>query len=332
MKIRKSTVIRWTLSVNQECEFVEPSEEIVNIFVPTDANDKPVKISFFSPAAGMDVFHFHFRADGADERRLKPLLSLSSEFNRLVFQTEVVHSGSSQYRDMRSARIFSISRGFDLFRSGASMETMLSVDAALDYKSSVVTIDHDVLFTLVGSDAGKSLIDCLGLDGPESAEVQRIPLAVSCHLKRPLPNRTGPVGNLYMQARILDYLSGLVDFALAEKVTRPTGYRASSRAKALHDYLIQIDGPIPTLETLAKEFNRSSRSLNEDFSREFGMPIHAFMMEHRMRRAHEAIENTNAPLKVISANLGYSHVNHFNAAFRRKFGYPPGSLRKSGKP
>jgi len=33
-------------------------------------------------------------------------------------------------------------------------------------------------------------------------------------------------------------------------------------------------------------------------------------------------------MKVLAARLGYSHVNHFIAAFKKKFGYPPGSLRK----
>jgi AraC-like DNA-binding protein len=29
-----------------------------------------------------------------------------------------------------------------------------------------------------------------------------------------------------------------------------------------------------------------------------------------------------------ATRLGYSHVNHFISAFKRKFGYSPGSLRR----
>ncbi|NTW85245.1 MAG: AraC family transcriptional regulator, partial [Holophagaceae bacterium] len=33
-------------------------------------------------------------------------------------------------------------------------------------------------------------------------------------------------------------------------------------------------------------------------------------------------------MKALAANLGYSHVNNFIYAFKKKFGYPPGSVRK----
>jgi AraC-like DNA-binding protein len=37
-------------------------------------------------------------------------------------------------------------------------------------------------------------------------------------------------------------------------------------------------------------------------------------------------------MKVIAERLGYSHVNHFITALKRKFGYPPGSVRKAHSP
>lgn len=33
-------------------------------------------------------------------------------------------------------------------------------------------------------------------------------------------------------------------------------------------------------------------------------------------------------LKRLAERLGYAHVNNFTIAFKRTFGYPPGSLRK----
>ncbi|WP_186343219.1 helix-turn-helix domain-containing protein [Allochromatium palmeri] len=79
---------------------------------------------------------------------------------------------------------------------------------------------------------------------------------------------------------------------------------------------------------LAQHFGRSAQTLNREFKERFGLPIAAYVSAQRLQEAHAAIANTATPLKVIAANLGYSHVNHFSNAFRRQFGYSPGALRK----
>lgn len=37
---------------------------------------------------------------------------------------------------------------------------------------------------------------------------------------------------------------------------------------------------------------------------------------------------TGLPMKVLASRLGYSHVNNFINAFKNRFGYSPGSLRR----
>ena len=54
-------------------------------------------------------------------------------------------------------------------------------------------------------------------------------------------------------------------------------------------------------------------------------------MTHRLEAAHAAIQSSDVPLKKLAERLGYAHFNHFNAAFKKKFGYPSGSLRKGRK-
>jgi len=48
----------------------------------------------------------------------------------------------------------------------------------------------------------------------------------------------------------------------------------------------------------------------------------------RLNEAYVAIRDSDVALKVLASRLGYSHVNHFNRAFRCKFGHPPGQLRR----
>jgi AraC-like DNA-binding protein len=93
--------------------------------------------------------------------------------------------------------------------------------------------------------------------------------------------------------------------------------------------LTESSDKFPTLLDLSEKFGRSAQSLNEDFIAEYGVSIYSFIQEHRMKHAYDAILNTEAAIKQLSIRLGYSHVNNFSAAFKRKYGVAPGSLRKA---
>jgi PAS domain S-box-containing protein len=109
-----------------------------------------------------------------------------------------------------------------------------------------------------------------------------------------------------------------------------SGHRRNHDQMAeLHAYLIQLEGGIPTLDELGSRFNRSARWLNEDFAKEYGQTIYAFMVDHRLKQAHSDLSAGNLPIKAISMRLGYSNVSNFSAAFKTKFGYPPAQLRRN---
>lgn len=148
-----------------------------------------------------------------------------------------------------------------------------------------------------------------------------------CHpLKEAMSEQyIGHARRLFAQARALEYLGGLVNHLYAEK-------KSSSRHKwkiqELRDYLLSLEGRLPTLSQLAKDFGLSAKQMNNEFNLEFGQSIFAFVTAHRLEQARAILKDSNVPMKVISVSLGYSHVNHFITAFRKKFGYPPGALRK----
>ena len=96
----------------------------------------------------------------------------------------------------------------------------------------------------------------------------------------------------------------------------------------LHDHLMVLEGKLPTMAVMAQQTGLSQGELNKVFTEEYGMPVHRFVQQQRMTEAHEAVAFSKVPLKVLAHRLGYSHVNHFITAFKRQFGYPPGSLRK----
>ena len=107
--------------------------------------------------------------------------------------------------------------------------------------------------------------------------------------------------------------------------------KSAERARAIHQQLTNTKGKLPTMEDLATQYACSVRILNDEFETEYGQPIYPYVTEYRFNQAHAAIERTSTPLKIVAENLGYTHVNHFNAAFRKRFGYPPGKLRKNAE-
>ncbi len=109
----------------------------------------------------------------------------------------------------------------------------------------------------------------------------------------------------------------------------PEKLKATERARALYEQLVNTRGKLPTMEELATQYGCSIRTLNTEFSTEYGQPVSAFLIEYRFKLAHDAVQQTTIPLKILAEQLGYSHVNHFSTAFRKKFGYAPGYLRKN---
>ncbi|MEI6389360.1 MAG: helix-turn-helix transcriptional regulator, partial [Spirochaetota bacterium] len=137
---------------------------------------------------------------------------------------------------------------------------------------------------------------------------------------------------LFSQAKTLEYLCALASHLNDRPNPNDTESRIQAITTELHRELLEHDGKIPLLSELAERYAMSARTLNDEFRKRFGMTISAFVVKHRLAEAHVALEHTKTPMKFLSANLGYTHVNHFITAFRKRYGYPPGSLRRGQGP
>jgi|GEM_PF-5700042 len=109
----------------------------------------------------------------------------------------------------------------------------------------------------------------------------------------------------------------------------PGELKAAERARAIHQQLINTKGKLPTMDELSDLYGCSIRTLNAEFTAEYGKAVQSYIVEYRFKRAYAALQQTSIPMKVLAGQLGYSHVNHFIAAFRKRFGCSPGSLRKA---
>ncbi len=218
----------------------------------------------------------------------------------------------------------------DLFRHTERYCSTFTVDGSFSGEAHHVSLSRTVLNQLIGETTGDQLLAGLSINRPPALVVKSIPLHVSHLLIAAItPTLTGAARTLYCQAKVLEYLSALVDFVCSNDtaVTKPN-LKTRQRAQAIHDQLMDSEGKMPTLGELATQYGRSAKLLNEEFVQEFGSSIHVFMMEHRLSQAHAALQQTDISIKQLAARLGYAHVSNFAIAFKRKFGYPPGNLRK----
>lgn len=218
--------------------------------------------------------------------------------------------------------------GHDTFRLHQEWQSSILVEGGMTSEMRSVVIPRPMLQLLLHDENIDSLFKWLGLNRSRPTVVRAMPLHVSAPLRAAMAGHVfGPARRLYAQARVLDYLAALLEHVSAEKGAYQER-RHKGRIQDLHDYLIHLEGRLPTLTDLAHEFGLSARRLNDEFSLEYGTSIYKFMVNFRLQQAHRSIQSGSTPMKVLATQLGYSHVNHFISAFKREFGYSPGSLRR----
>lgn len=192
-----------------------------------------------------------------------------------------------------------------------------------------LTVGLRTLEHLVGEETARRTLDALGLLPAPQVLIRPIPTSVSDILHHVIPSDlTGAPQKITAQARALHYLAALITHLGTDRETPSPQSSSRKRARELHSLLINAEGKIPTLNELGERFNKSARTLSNDFQAAYGQSIAAFISDRRLQEAHAAIVKSDIPLKAIAERLGYRHTNHFVRAFSNKFGYSPGSLRK----
>lgn len=222
--------------------------------------------------------------------------------------------------------------GRDTFRHTKLWQAKVLVEGGVTSEMKSVMVPDGVMRSLLGEREMESLLSGLGLSPERQAVVLPMPLYVSAPLREAMSDRfSGAARKLFAQARILEYLAGLLRFVVL-KDPDPMQPPSDRKMEALRHLLVNLEGRTPTLIDLAKDFGMSARRLNADFTAKYGQSIYAFVTEHRLAQAHAILLSDPIPMKTLATRLGYSHVNHFSTAFKKRFGYPPGSVRKARKP
>jgi AraC-like DNA-binding protein len=146
---------------------------------------------------------------------------------------------------------------------------------------------------------------------------------------------TGGLKMLYLQSKCIELLA--LQAQMYDDSINAGLYKTPLIIKPGHDtdsiyfakdYLVQHAAQPPSLTELAKIAGINEFKLKQGFKTLFNSTVFGYLADYKLNQAHELIRS-NIPIKEVSDQLGYSSVQHFNSAFRKKFGIPPGKLKKA---
>lgn len=120
------------------------------------------------------------------------------------------------------------------------------------------------------------------------------------------------------------------------KATRPGETIIIGESESAHIYrarelILQNMGKAFSMQVLSKQTRLSAYKLNNGFKGIFGMGVNEFLLEARMTKAHQVLQETDTPVSVVAENSGYSHHHAFEHAFKKYYGYTPAFVQRSGK-
>ena len=88
----------------------------------------------------------------------------------------------------------------------------------------------------------------------------------------------------------------------------------------------------PNLSEIARTVGLNEYKLKRGFKEIFRTTVFGYLSEQRLLLARQYLLDTHKTAAEIAAELGYSTPQHFNNAFKKRFGSPPDSFRSGSGP
>lgn len=96
------------------------------------------------------------------------------------------------------------------------------------------------------------------------------------------------------------------------------------------DYMMQHSDMPPTIPELAKIAGINEFKLKRGYKEIFGTTIFGHLAETRLEQSRYILQEGKKAISEIAFELGFSSVQHFSTAFKKKFGIPPGQAKVRG--
>lgn len=98
---------------------------------------------------------------------------------------------------------------------------------------------------------------------------------------------------------------------------------------AVRDLILERVSEPPGLSEIARMVGLNEYKLKRGFKEIFRTTVFGYLIEQRLQLAYRYLRDTTKNAADIAAELGYAHPQHFNNAFKKRFGVTPFSVRKN---
>lgn len=276
---------------------------------------------------GMTLGHAEHRFKQNNSDKKLPFADIEGELSEPTLIIHTLSSGNVLLHDKTANTELHFDEKSTVFQHIDKIHYSPSLDTRSPVDVTVLHIGKSTLDLLLGKEQSGLLLNNIGISQLPSSVAIPIPKHLSFILhsihQSPL---TGELRKLHAQAKVLDYLCLLTEYLDSSKA-ESTNMRDAIIHNIAND-LRRLDGKIPPLTEIAEEYKIPLKTMNDGFKKVFDTTVYRFISDCRLDEAHAALLQTDIPMKALSAKLGYSHVNHFINAFKKRFDVTPGSLRK----
>ncbi|ESA35154.1 transcriptional family [Leptolyngbya sp. Heron Island J] len=135
----------------------------------------------------------------------------------------------------------------------------------------------------------------------------------------------GAAKQLYLQAKVFELLALHLDLLTEQPKTSASGLKPDTidRIHYAQEILTQqLENP-PSLLELAQQIGISDRTLRRGFKELYGTTVIGYLTQQRMQRAKRLLQEGQGTVTEVARIVGYGHLGHFAAAFKRQFGITP---------
>jgi AraC family transcriptional activator of pyochelin receptor len=157
-----------------------------------------------------------------------------------------------------------------------------------------------------------------------------LPSAMVHAIRRMLaPRYTGALERAYLLSQSLELLVRVLDAGVrGDSSPAPTRTERDKLFAARELIETRLDDP-PTLPEVARQIGLNEFKLKRGFKALFGQTMFSYLTEQRLELALRLLLDTDKTAAEIGFQLGYRTPQHFNEAFKRRFGVTPKSVRKN---
>ena len=138
---------------------------------------------------------------------------------------------------------------------------------------------------------------------------------------------SGAIARMYLEGKVLELMATQLAQLAVNRDRQATSLTLKPKEiDCIHDarkILLQNIDNSPSIKTLAKAVGIGDRKLQQGFKEIYGTTVFKYLHNYRLEQAQLMLREGDVNVATVANNIGYTHLGHFSAAFKRKFGITP---------